>query len=171
MLTYLVVWGINVSTTLLWKRLGKNNVVTLIWMFVPVFAIILIQPISKTFNRETLYGGLLFFHLSGFLKYPINMIAVAAITRLRTSQVHSEFGGGEQLIEKDIKAETQRRVRESVEAWLDNVMALSMFSHLRLYMAIVIMIVQFLFQIVLALLETLLGLHSAILLNSNILTC
>lgn len=141
-LSYFFVFWVNVCTTIIWRQLGKNNIATLAWMCAPLIALGFCQPVISPFSRETLFGGILFFHIMGTVKYPLNMVAVQIIKRVA-------------------------KKNDAVEGWLDTVLALSLFYHLHLYCAVLVMVAQFFIQCIIALLEVLGGLHSAVLLNSR----
>jgi hypothetical protein len=166
MLSYAVVLGVNVCTTILWKQMGKNNVATLIWMFAPPIALAACQPINSFFSREVFFGGVFFFHVLGSLKYPLQLIGLPIVRRVCAALAQRESRGIEDT--KKLAEGKAKRVKEGVDEWLDNVLAISLFYHMHLYVAMVVMLVQFTVQVVLALLEVLCGLHSAILLNSSI---
>jgi hypothetical protein len=169
MLSYAVALIANACITILWKQMGKNNVATLLWMFAPIVALAFCQPINSFFSREVFYAGIFFMHVMGSLKYPLNLLAVPIVRRVCELRAAREISAEDKADPKKIKEAKEKRAKEGAEAWLDNILALSLCYHMHLYVALIVMAVQFMVQLLLALLEVLCGLHSAILLNSSIL--
>eukprot|EP00026_Physarum_polycephalum_P000175 Phypoly_transcript_00175.p1 GENE.Phypoly_transcript_00175~~Phypoly_transcript_00175.p1 ORF type:complete len:1332 (+),score=195.82 Phypoly_transcript_00175:2237-6232(+) len=168
MLPYAMTLIANACTTTMWKLLGKNNVATLVWMFSPLVVLAFCQPINSFFSREVFYSGIFFMHVMGCLKYPLNILALPIVRRLCALRAAREFDAEEKPKDaKMVKEAQEKKMKEGVQTWLDDILALSLFYHMHLYVAIIVMAVQFVVQAVLALLEVLCGLHSAILLNSR----
>ncbi len=72
-------------------RVGRNNAVTLVWMFIPLLTIALSMPLNSLFSRETLFGALVYFHFMGTIRYPLNIIARVIIRRAVKVQVDREY--------------------------------------------------------------------------------
>jgi len=169
MLSYMMALVANVCVTILWKQLGKNNVATLIWMFSPLITLAFCQPINSFFSREVFYSGIFFMHVLGSLKYPANLLALPIVRRVCALRAARECSEEDQQDAKKVKEAQEKKSKEGVEVWLDNLLAFSLFYHMHLYVAVIVMVAQFVVQSVLALLEVLCGLHSAVLLNSRMI--